>query len=353
MPSRLENLTFLIALAAENSICGSAGAQVPSDKILLQNFLKPAIVKIEVTFEKSKRDANNIELCASEGTGFIVDRKHIVTATHVYNFDPDCGQARIFAKSRFHESEWHLNPIDQQDDIALLKSDDDIEDLTAPSGGGHPHPCAMKVSETNVFDVHDGAVRYGIGKGLFAPTPIWGDIGSAFDEFAPLVKLTPTQIIAGESGGPVVAGAQVVGVVRATVFNNDVIGLMTPVSELDTLLKRNNITFPVGAECSILQFITFNTKVAPGLGKPFVVGDATVSDELLEGKTLSTEGRGLLQDTIQSLAAADKTIGSVEFTNTANGVEFSVKARGGGGELETELNKNFGRELTSRFGLQF
>src|SRR4051812_29042478 len=64
---------------------GADPALAVSGKNLLQNFLKPAIVKLNVRFPKSLNE-NDVEHCEAEGTGFIIDSRHIVTAAHVFDF---------------------------------------------------------------------------------------------------------------------------------------------------------------------------------------------------------------------------------------------------------------------------
>ncbi|TIN79745.1 serine protease [Mesorhizobium sp.] len=327
---------------------GIATAQVSSNQAILQNFLKPGIVKIQAKFSISIRDGDNKEICDSEGTGFIVDRTHVVTATHVFDFNPACGQATIFAKSPYHENEWHLVAVDREEDVALLQTDPGVD--LSKSTKMRIRPCAMSVSGDNVYDVVGQAIRYGIPAGLSSPTPVWGDIGSREGQFTPLVQITPTPINFGESGGPVVTGGLVVGIMRSRVVNTEMIGLMTPAVQVATLLTRNQVKFAAGAECSILQFIEGQSQQLPtGLGG--VSGHAAFSKELLEGRPLSAEARDVVRDTIENVVSGVVGPGRVVFSDTEKGVNFQVNlpAAEQGAEVEGVINRDFSKKLESNF----
>ncbi|MGO7323783.1 glycoside hydrolase family protein [Rhizobium ruizarguesonis] len=229
------------------------GSHAASNLAVAIKFLMPSIVKISVSFQKSIL-VDNVEQCQSEGTGFIIDSTHILTDEHVYSFNPSCGKAEIFAKSNYASGEWHLNVVDSRDDIALLETDDN-ENINLDSLDGRlVHPCSAAVSPVNVYDVvgQGEAFRYGIPGGLSEPTSVGVEIGSESNEFQPLVKITPIPLNPGESGGPIVTGALVVGIMRSKSVHTPMIGLMTPASEISLLLDRNKVFHHEDEECRII-----------------------------------------------------------------------------------------------------
>src|SRR3954454_2062636 len=82
---------------------GRAVEPSPYENIIV-NLFRHAIVKIDVgsTTAVFKENVNgeSINICKSEGTGFLINSNHVVTAEHVYLLAPECGQRNIVVKSK-------------------------------------------------------------------------------------------------------------------------------------------------------------------------------------------------------------------------------------------------------------
>jgi hypothetical protein len=213
-----------------------------ADQTLADYAFKEAIFKLDVTFSKSKRDQNDKELCKSEGTGFVVDSNHVITAKHVYDFDQDCGAPTILAKSFANNSQFPLTILDSSGDVALLRSQQSLTDGYSETATTlKKNPCAIPVLQDESYFEQRGAVRYGVPGGLEEPQLISVDIGSKEGQFSPLVIITPIEIYHGESGGPIVKDFLVVGMIEALVVNAKLVGLMTGAKDIHPLLIKHSV----------------------------------------------------------------------------------------------------------------
>ena len=218
-----------------------------STTTIAQNFLRPSIVKIVATYPNSTDDPGS---CDSEGTGFIIDQTHVLTARHVITAPLDCGRPVILARSFYYVSEWHLNEVSSRGDASLLATDAG-KSIEQPTNTDKIRPCAVGLSLENVYDTTNfKSTRYGIAKGQLEVTPVPVNIGSEHNEHQPLVKVTSSEFFHGESGGPVTHSMLVVGMLKDKLVNTNTMALMIPASELRSLLSESSIEFPFGFECS-------------------------------------------------------------------------------------------------------
>ena len=227
--------------------------------------MKEAILKLDVTFQKSKIDTHGTQTCQSEGTGFVVDSIHVVTAIHVFDFDPDCGTATIVAKSYADGTQVPLEveDVDAPNDVALLKSATSLTSHYAGTGKTLKRaPCALAVSNVDEFFEKPGAIRYGIAGQLTEPTLIGTSIQSENGQFSPLVQVTPTKIERGESGGPIMMDAVVAGMIDARLDNVPNIGLMVRSSKIFGLLSRHQAASPDTGELCNVSFFSARQKRA-------------------------------------------------------------------------------------------
>ncbi len=214
-------------------------------------FLIPAVVKINVTFENQQFDSNGVDTCKSEGTGFIVDRKHVLTAKHVFDFNEGCGKAEVFATSQYENIDRHLSVVESIDDASLLVFDDGAEfDLNQTQHS--IRPCALFVSPKSVFQ--ETATRFGIASGRRSPNPIEVTIGTEINEFGHRAEIFDTPVVFGESGGPVVHSTQVVGMIRETVVGQNIISLITPSGIFYPLIEKHRISASASEVCNLVLY---------------------------------------------------------------------------------------------------
>jgi len=233
--SRCRFLAILISSELLWSTCGFA------QSAWVDYAYKEAIFKLDVTFSKSERDKEDNELCKSEGTGFVVDRNHVVTATHVFDLDQECGTPTIVGKSFANNSQIVLKVLDSKDDVALLESKEPLtSDYAKTLNTLQRSPCAIPVSQDEFYFESNGAVGYGVPGGFQEPqlTPV--NIGSEKGQFSPFVTISPIEIVQGESGGPIVLDLFVVGMIRARADSAKKIGLMTRANEIYLLLQKHS-----------------------------------------------------------------------------------------------------------------
>src|SRR5450756_14104 len=97
----------------------TVGRATQLDDIIKTTF-RPAIVKIDVSSNTAviKDDVN---ICRSEGTGFLVTASHVVTDEHVYALAPECGERIIIVKSAPYHLQKLAAVVAAKDDVALLK----------------------------------------------------------------------------------------------------------------------------------------------------------------------------------------------------------------------------------------
>jgi hypothetical protein len=233
-----------------------------------------AIVKIDVSSNLPVFDKEGVNVCTSEGTGFLVSHNDLVTAQHVLALNKACGEPIIIVKSVYGLQQAGTL-VASKDDVALLRIP------TLPTG-----MCALRLKGSDVFDTD--AIRFGIPGGLNEPPPPpQVRIGKQSGEFAPLVLLSPAIAEKGESGGPVIRGFKVVGMTRAKHDKYAAISLMTVGSKIKALLDENSIK--AGALCNPLEFATLLTprsKYPPATGSPDS-GKATAAVEDVSNIELS------------------------------------------------------------------
>src|SRR5262245_39269966 len=92
-------LAFVVALLGA-TLASSAS---PIDDAIETTFVK-AVVKIDVS-SNTPVFKDNVNICVSEGTGFLVTPGIVVTAEHVFKLDPTCGERIILVKSKSRQLE--------------------------------------------------------------------------------------------------------------------------------------------------------------------------------------------------------------------------------------------------------
>jgi len=195
----------------------------------VERAFRKAIVKIDVSTNTPvfKNDRN---ICVSEGTGFLIAARHIVTAAHVYQqLPPECGKPIILAKYKAEGLQLLATVVDARDDVSILKVDQDFPSTM----------CRLNFKE-NVFGTQ--AIRYGIPGGFTEPpTAEHIRIGEQVSEFLPLVAMTGTPTEGGESGGPVINLFNVVGMIHGKHERYVNFSFMTVGSTASALVVKNSI----------------------------------------------------------------------------------------------------------------
>lgn len=277
---------------------------------IVESSFRQAIVKIDVsTVTPVIKD--NVNICVGEGTGFIVSSTHVVTAEHVYQLAPECGERIILVKSRSHNLQKLAKVVAAKDDVALLEVDTGFpEDM-----------CALALLGQDVYDTK--AIRFGIPGGFSEPPGAVGvKIGKKASEFSPLIVMLPTRAEKGESGGPVVYQFNVVGLTRAQHDRYPSYSFMTVGSTIRALLAANSIQLK-GHICNPVESSMWPTppsgtesRVDPKTGK--IIASIKVDDRLTGANSaISTT---FINDLNKKLSGSSVTV-----TTAGNNVEVSGK----------------------------
>jgi hypothetical protein len=335
-----------------------------SNRSALQNFVRPAVVKINAIFRESKLPPGE---CDAEGTGFIVGSWHIVTAAHVIDSIEDCGRPLIVAKSYYYDTEWIMEVKDRKGDVALLVAADGVQ-LDLSRIKDHVRPCAVAVNPNDVYDVTQGeATRYGIPRGRYESIPRAVDVGSKNNEFKPLVQITSTEFYEGESGGPILYGALVIGMIREKLRDAQTIGLMTPATQLNDILVANGVEYKDGEECSIIpssrRFAVKTTVLleSGGVGGSFYSLSGSIKAD--ESQEITAGVRKALTESFDTAVSQVRLPVSNSILNSdKNGVNFEIRIPfpadhnavvGLNGQLEysikNELDKNLDKFIQESY----
>lgn len=206
--------------------------------IIIENTYRNAVVKIDVSSRSPVFNAKGENICRSEGTGFLVSKKHVITAAHVVNIDPRCDGKIIVVKSRKHNTQKAASVVSSGDDVALLQISPlkDTEKL-----------CSLIIAARPIYATK--GFRFGIPEGLEDPDPVALSIGEEDNQFKPLTVLRPSATHRGDSGGPVLRNFNVVGITKARHERYPDYSLMIGVNSIRKLLSAANIT-PDGSDCN-------------------------------------------------------------------------------------------------------
>jgi hypothetical protein len=212
---------------------------------IIESKFRHAIVKIDVS-STTPVFTDGINICKSEGTGFVVSSSHVVTAEHVYTLSAECGQRNIVVKSKAHNLQKLATIVAAKDDVALLKVDSNFP----------AEMCALGLMKQDVYGTQ--AIRFGIPGGFDEPGPAVGvRIDQQGGQFSPLVLLAPTITEKGESGGPVVVLFNVVGLTRARHAQYPAFSVMTEGSTIRSLMAANSVRS--GNICNPVEASMWNT----------------------------------------------------------------------------------------------
>jgi hypothetical protein len=240
---------------------GRAVEPSPYENIIV-NLFRHAIVKIDVSSTtavfKENVNGESVNICKSEGTGFLINSNHVVTAEHVYLLAPECGQRNIVVKSKKQNLQKRADVIAAKDDVALLKVDSDFP----------AEMCALGLMKQDVYGTQ--AIRFGIPGGWDQPGPPAGVmIDQKGGQFSPLTLLAPTITEKGESGGPVIYLFNVVGLTRARHAQYMGYSFMTAASAIRSLMAANRVR-PSGNICNPVEASMWtNFDPAPSSGGIF------------------------------------------------------------------------------------
>ncbi len=234
----------LVAIGLVLSTAGRA-SEPSSYEDVIASLFRQAIVKVDVSSitpvfkENDKKEIVNV--CKSEGTGFLVNSNHVVTAEHVYLLAPECGERNIVIKSKKNNLQKLAQVIAAKDDVGLLKVDSDFP----------AEMCALGLMKQDVYGTQ--AIRFGIPGGWDQPGP---PVGVKIDEkdgqFSPLTLLAPAIAERGESGGPVIYLFNVVGLTRARHARYLGYSFMTAASAIRTLMVATGVQ-PSGHICNPVE----------------------------------------------------------------------------------------------------
>src|SRR4051812_35082478 len=139
-------LKSIASLSAVGVLLGSS-CHANELEDVVEKALKKAIVKIEVSTNTPVFE-NGQNVCVSEGTGFLISTKLVVTAAHVHQLRAACGEPIILLKSSTGSGQILAAVVDFHDDVSILRVDDDF-----PADA-----CALGF-KSNVFGTQ--AIRYG------------------------------------------------------------------------------------------------------------------------------------------------------------------------------------------------
>jgi hypothetical protein len=301
---------------------GTAGRADIDDDI--ERAFRVAIVKIDVSSNTIVLK-DNVNICKSEGTGFLVSASHVVTAEHVYTLAPECGERIIIVKSKPYNLQKLASIVAAKDDVALLKVDSNFPDPM----------CALSLMVKDIFD--EKAIRFGIPGGLDEPLPAAPvKIGQKTSSFAPLVVLAPTFSEKGESGGPVVYRFNVVGLTRARHEKYPAVSFMTVGETIRSLLAANSVQS--GNICNPATWSMWtkfdSVPSIEGLGIP---SGGNVYASIKTNGRLTAQDTGVLAgltDKFKDLSFTEKFVkagvgGATEYAWVHGDVHASVKTDGG------------------------
>jgi lanthanide-dependent methanol dehydrogenase len=267
-------------------VCVSACKATDLEDIV-ESTLKKAIVKVDVStnipvFEK------NQNICKSEGTGFLITSRHLVTASHVYDLPAKCGSPIILVKPIASTSQMVATVVDAREDVSILSVDQDFP----------PGTCALSF-KGNVFGTQ--AIRYGIPSGFSEP-PVAEHIriGDQQNQFMPLVVMGGSPTEGGESGGPVINLFNVVGIIHGKHQEYASFSFMTVGSTAAELIAKDSIKAS-GHLCNPVEasttFVEPHAPVHPPIfgghgrgGNPGqIIASITVNDQFAQMSSAATQ----------------------------------------------------------------
>jgi hypothetical protein len=297
----------------------TVGRTSPLEDIIESTF-RPAIVKIDVS-SNTPVIKDNVNICQSEGTGFLVSSSHVVTAEHVYALAPECGERIIIVKSNVHSLQKLASIVAAKNDVALLRVD---SNFTADM-------CVLAIRVQDVFATE--AIRYGIPGGFDEPGPaVAVKLGVQTGQFAPLILLAPTIVEKGESGGPVIYLFNVVGITRARHAQYPAFSFMTVGSAIRSLLAENSVRLS-GHICNPVE----SNMIQTTLGPP---ANPVVASIKLDGR-LTAENSSITPDLLNSFTKFnDKSITvkpSLEFKKSGVSIFGYVGMTQEQGEVESKV----------------
>ena len=231
-----------IGLVLSTACCASEPSAYEN---VIASLFRQAIVKIDVSSTtpvfKENDKQEKVNICKSEGTGFLVNANHVVTAEHVYLLAPECGERNIVVKSKKNNLQKLAEVVAAKDDVGLLKVDSDFP----------AEMCALGLVKQDVYGTQ--AIRFGIPGGWDQPGPPAGvRIDEKDGSFAPLTLLAPAITERGESGGPVIYLFNVVGLTRARHTQYVGYSFMTAASVIRALMAAKGVQ-PSGHICNPVE----------------------------------------------------------------------------------------------------
>lgn len=227
MPFKLiSTLIFGSALLAPSLSLGQSSSDLQS---VLLSVYRHSIFKVDVSTNTAVIHQNS-NICLSEGTGFLVNSSHVITADHVVNLAAECGPRIIILKSAEHNVQLRAEVVASENDVALLRI----------VGSSPSMMCALSIRSEDVYEAL--GYRFGIPGGLNAATHEPVLIQPRNSDFNPLAVLRPTFSERGESGGPVLYRYSVAGVTRSRHPTHPSISVMTPATYIRRLMQENNVS---------------------------------------------------------------------------------------------------------------
>jgi hypothetical protein len=245
-------LRVLMGLLA--CLSASSPAEASDYEDLIKSIFKNSILKVEVSNNAPIFDDKGVNICRSEGTGFLISSQYVITAEHVFHLSPKCAKPVIVLQTRLPDTQRAADVVESYNDVALLKIN---EPLPAPI-------CALRVLASDVYA--SKGLRFGIPHDLHDPHAVPIDIGDKDNEFSPMVVLTPTITEPGESGGPVIYQFNVVGITRARSEVHIGYSFMEAAANIRYLMKKHGVSND-GKTCNPAELFMFNAEAgASGVG---------------------------------------------------------------------------------------
>lgn len=312
-------MKFLLSLSILVFGVGFASSVSANYKARMKVYIKPSVLRVEIV--PAPNSDVDPELCRNMGTGFIVDSRHVVTASHVIDFNKDCdGSTVIVAKSfYFPQLSFLLEEVKRREDVALLRVVDDKFTLsgTVDLETGRPESlCAATLANSDIYGVSgdESTFRYGIASQQAENFPVATptNIGEENTPHRPKTIIMPNNVDYGESGGPVVSGFQVVGIIREKT-ETQTVALMSPISFLLNILQDSDINLQSGEACN----------PAPSSTRRFV--DIQRVDQFGYRTQLSEEGEYKIGDTASSQRLIDRYISDVILSESQPGATMGAQ----------------------------